>query len=146
MDLPDCSTLELEVEYASDDRTVTLTAGDQQAEVSLSDYIPAQGEFTGIGSAVRSFSLENGQFYASYSLYFTCEDLPPTTVYLADVRAPVLFREGRWQLGRGTSAFKPGILVRRPEGGPLDGRGRRPLVAHSQEELLALFPPPQSDP
>lgn len=134
----DGSTLSLTVVYDPGTCRALLDTGKQQAVVNLRDYTIQYGAFTGTGSGICSYTLEDGVLWGSYSLYFTFEDLPPTLAYLVDVRAPVVCVEGQWQLGEGNFLrqncynWENGL-----ESIQWTGEAADTHIARSQEELLA---------
>ena len=97
----DASRISLTTVFDPETNRALLDTGSQQAVLDLSKYVSQYGAFTGIGSEACSHILEDGVLWADLGIYITCEELPLPAAYVVDIRFPLVFREGQWQLGEG---------------------------------------------
>ena len=67
----------------------------------MSEYVSQYGAFTGVGSWICNHVLEDGILWADFSIYITCKRLPLPGAYMVDIRFPLVFQDGQWQLGEG---------------------------------------------
>lgn len=90
--VPDASTLKIDMTYNPETYQATLTGGEQRLTVEVPEPF-RELKYVGVGNEI-SFSCEDGQlyFHAGVDFYFTM-------AYLADLKAPVIYRDGGYCIG-----------------------------------------------
>ena len=137
--VPDCSRLPLTTVFDPETNQALLDTGKQQAILNVSEYVSRYGAFTGVGSEVCVHTLEDGVLWANLSIYITCEELPLPGAYMVNIRFPLVFREGQWQLGEGnllqqnSDSWKHGL-----EAIQWTDEAGTACIARSQKELLGM--------
>lgn len=94
--VPDCSTLDIQVDYDAETYLATLSGGECTLTLEVPEYCR---DFRDVHCGnIVNFFCENGQLYCCTGL-----DFAMTTAYLAEAIAPVIYQDGRYCLGPAVS-------------------------------------------
>ena len=98
---PDDSHISVTSFFDPETNRAILKTGNQQAVLDVSEYVSQYGAFTGVGSWICYHVVEDGVLWADFNIYITCKRLPLPGAYMVDIRFPLVFQDGQWQLGEG---------------------------------------------